>query len=229
MLGARSSDIQLHREVTMTAYNLSLAEKNKLIIAASPLMGALITLMLSCDEDTAAFACASVANIAENSDTHGAIAEQRGLRFFLEFEAQGAPARVAHEAVKCVANLSSNYALHDLLLADGCHEFLVRAIQHPDPKTRLFGVVGLGNLVSNPQTIRECCAKKWWCRLLSLPAIQSTQNLDSLHCSRSVASSRTKETTNHSWTTEFFLRSSRLWTRLTTWRRASTPLLRWAR
>ncbi|KAG6974314.1 hypothetical protein JG688_00003126 [Phytophthora aleatoria] len=173
VLGARSSDVQLHREVTMTAYNLSLAEKNKLAIASSPLMGALITLMLSNDEDTAAFASASVANIAENSDTHAAIAEQRGLRFFLEFETQGAPARVAREAVKCVANLSSNYALHDLLLADGCHEFLVRAIQHADPKTRLFSVVGLGNLVSNPQNHSRVLREK-----VVMPLIELAVDID---------------------------------------------------
>ncbi|KAF1331179.1 Vacuolar protein, partial [Globisporangium splendens] len=135
LLGARSRDAGLQRELD---------------IAKSPMMGALINLMLSADVITAKFAC--VANLAENFDTHFSIERERGLHFFLEFQKQATVAPdVAREAVKCVTNLSSDSALHDALLADCCHEFLVHAIQHADVPTRLFGAIGLCNLVANPQ------------------------------------------------------------------------------
>lgn len=154
VLGARSQSAALQREVALTSYNLALSERNKLAIAnKSPLLGELLGLMLSDDAVTAAFASASVANLAENTDTHQSIARERGLRFLLQFLTQSDRSKVdaMRETVKCVANLSANYAMHDVLLADGCHELLVHATQRADDApTRLFGAVGLSNLVTNP-------------------------------------------------------------------------------
>ena len=80
-LGARIMNVEVHREAARCAASLALNEGNKVIMSDHEVLPDIIRLAQSTDAETARYACGTLANLAENFETHEGIIEVAGLLF----------------------------------------------------------------------------------------------------------------------------------------------------
>ena len=124
-------------------------EGNKLIMVEHEVLPDIVRLAQSKDTWTARYATGTLANLAENFETHDLICDVNGLQFLGKL-AGGAvldnDVELQREATRCLANIAASYAIHSQLLADEVHVAMVGACKAEDAQVRRFASICLGNL-----------------------------------------------------------------------------------
>ena len=100
----------------------------------------IVRLAQSKDTWTAKYAPGTLANLAENFETHDLICDVNGLQFLGKL-AGGAvidnDVELQREATRCLANIAASYAIHPQLLADEVHVAMVGACKAEDAQVQI--------------------------------------------------------------------------------------------
>ena len=81
-LAARIENVEVHQETCKCAMSLSMNEGNKVIMVDHEVLPDMIRLCRSKDSTVARYACATLANLAENFECHDNIIEVEGLKLY---------------------------------------------------------------------------------------------------------------------------------------------------
>jgi len=157
-LGARVVNVEVHREAARCAASLALNEGNKVIMSDHEVLPDIVRLAQSTDAETARYACGTLANLAENFETHEGIVEVAGLLFLTKLAggaAVGNDVELQREACRTLANLAANFASQPALCDVNGHVALIGACSMEDVLVRRFGTLGVINLSIQPDNHHE--------------------------------------------------------------------------
>ena len=82
VLAAHIETVEVHQETCKCATSLSMNEGNKIIMVDHEVLPDMIRLCRSKDSTVARYACATLANLAENFECHDNIIEVEGLKLY---------------------------------------------------------------------------------------------------------------------------------------------------
>jgi hypothetical protein len=152
-LGARVNNVEVHRESARCAASLALNEGNKVIMSDHEVLPDIVRLAQSTDAETARYACGTLANLAENFETHEGIIEVAGLLFLSKLAGGAAidnDVELQREGCRCLANLCANFASQPAVFDVGGHVALIGACSMEDVLVRRFGTLGVVNMSIQP-------------------------------------------------------------------------------
>lgn len=124
LLGLKSGNLQCKREVSSILVNLSLNEENKFDIARSDEMKELISLLDEADVHCVSNICRAIGNVCEVIELHKEILSILTAQRLVLLSSPDSGLDVNREVVRCTANLSSNFTMHDALAQSYLHENL---------------------------------------------------------------------------------------------------------
>ena len=125
VLMSRSEDTNVLREVAAALNNLSSVEENKAEVADRA-MNTIIGLMLSGDHIIERHAVCAAANLMEMSELNSRLIEERGVAPLVALASNDDP-NSRGEACRCLANLSVNPDVHQVILFLDCDAFQMPA------------------------------------------------------------------------------------------------------
>lgn len=116
VIGVKSGNLQCKREVASILVNLSLNEDNKLDIAQSNEIEGLVSLLDEADVDSVSNTCRAFGNMTEVKELHGSILSMFTMKRLVHLSSPESELEVKREVTRCIANLSSNFDLHENLV-----------------------------------------------------------------------------------------------------------------
>jgi hypothetical protein len=159
-LAMKSGNLQCKREAASILVNLSLNEENKFDIAHSNEIKDLVSLLDETDVACVSQTCRAMGNISEVVELHVEMLDLLTMERLVLLTASHIDSEVKREVVRCIANLSSNFRIHEDIahprllknLCQLCSTALVDAQSknaHEQLDIARLSVLGLANICMN--------------------------------------------------------------------------------
>lgn len=100
---------------------------------------------------TARHACSTLANLAENKETHSQLLEKIVAETLVDLIKTSKDIGLIMESTRCLTNLASEYETHLSLLRAGVPKAFEAAASYDDIATNRFAVLGIANLATQSQ------------------------------------------------------------------------------
>jgi len=110
----------------------------------------LVNLAKSSDTLIVRYVCATIANLAEDKETHDEIVAPEGSDFLVAL-AEHEDVTIAREVARALCNLAGNYDTHGQLMGDDVPSALLTLMRRSDAITCRFAVLGASNLAVVPE------------------------------------------------------------------------------
>ena len=143
-------DIEVVREAAAGLAALSLDLSCKVPIAEHFVMTDLVNLAKSSDTLIVRYVCATIANLAEDKETHDEIVAPEGSDFLVAL-AEHEDVTIAREVARALCNLAGNYDTHGQLMGDDVPSALLTLMRRSDAITCRFAVLAAFNLAVVPE------------------------------------------------------------------------------
>lgn len=152
----RFSCVELQQEAAATLSNLALHQENRILIAKSGALPALVDLMKNSDFTCQGHAGTALANLAETSgEVHRLLLNEQCVESICRLiHEQSTPTHVKREVSRCIALLTSNSDTHTDLLQIAVIESIKILITSNDACCERYGALAVANLVLIKSNVR---------------------------------------------------------------------------
>lgn len=165
VVGARSPEVEIQREVAALLCNLSLSEPDRLELATF-CVPALVDLAKSKDVEVARQSVGALANLSEDTKTHPVIGTSGGGRVMISLMKHDA-IDIFREASRTIANLLSSFEHQATVIEEGLGGLIALGLS-PDPECQYHAAMSFRKLGPNLRAHAGLFANKGMATLLFL-------------------------------------------------------------
>lgn len=142
-------DVELQREACAALRNVSLSSKSRVVIVKDGGLGLLSVICRSSDNDTSYQACGVLANLAETPTIREIMLRREGILQHLKSALRSDGVGTRREAVRTIANLSSEIVYTREIAGSGVIIPLIEELLSSDGQSRKFAAMAVSNLAAH--------------------------------------------------------------------------------